>query len=269
MPAHIAGFGSIEGVAQAKGEIYEQLEKNDIAVVNLDEKFSAQWLGKLGSDVITVSLDKLQANCRAKNIVFLEESTTFTLVINSEEVIVCINALGEHSVRNALMAAAMAYAAGASLQNIQQGLKIFSPVGGRMSRHTGFNSALIIDDSYNANPGSVRAAIDVLASKAGQRILVLGDLAELGDKADQLHAELGEYAQQKNLDYFFTLGVLSRHASDAFMNSKCKQHFTERELLVKKLKDLASPTTTILIKGSRSARMDLVVKALCDSGDPH
>jgi UDP-N-acetylmuramoyl-tripeptide--D-alanyl-D-alanine ligase len=166
----------------------------------------------------------------------------------------------------------MASSVGASLQNIQQGLKNFSPVGGRMSRHNGVKGAVIIDDSYNANPGSVRAAIDVLAAHEGQRILVLGDMAELGENAEELHAELGLYAHQKKLDEFITLGVLSRHASDAFaqqQNKKAtdKQHFTDREQLIAHVKTLATPTTTILIKGSRSAKMDLVVSALCKSGE--
>jgi UDP-N-acetylmuramoyl-tripeptide--D-alanyl-D-alanine ligase len=167
------------------------------------------------------------------------------------------------------MASAMAYAVGASLENIQQGLANFSPVGGRMSRHLGVNNALIIDDSYNANPGSVRAAIDVLAVREGQRIMVLGDLGELGENAADLHAQLGAYAQQKNLDHFFTLGVLTQHASESYGQQVGPHHFADRELLIATLKDLTTPDTTILIKGSRSAKMDLVVSALCSNGDNH
>jgi UDP-N-acetylmuramoyl-tripeptide--D-alanyl-D-alanine ligase len=272
MPAHIAGFGSIEGVAQAKGEIYEGLSEHGIAVINVDDKFASQCLANIHSKLMTVSLNNIEADCYAKNIKFAADSVDFTLVIRSAEIGVYINASGEHSVRNSLMAAAMASSVGASLQNIQQGLKNFAPVGGRMSRHTGINGAVIIDDSYNANPGSVRAAIDVIAAHTGQRILVLGDMAELGENAAGLHAELGHYAQQKKLDKFLTLGVLSRYASDAFWQQEIaeqseQKHFTDREQLIAYLKTIATPTTTILIKGSRSAKMDLVVSALWKSGE--
>jgi UDP-N-acetylmuramoyl-tripeptide--D-alanyl-D-alanine ligase len=269
MPAHIAGFGSIEGVAQAKGEIYQNLTDANTAVINIDDNFSPQWLAKVNANVIRVSLTNVGADCYASKIEFAANSVTFDLVIHSEKISVTINALGEHSVRNALMSAAMAYAVGASLNNIQQGLAKFAPVGGRMSRQLGINRALIIDDSYNANPGSVRAAIDVLSVRQEQRILVLGDLAELGENAEELHAQLGVYARQKNIDHFYTLGVFTKHASAAFGQQTGQHHFTERDALITALKNIATPSTTILIKGSRSAKMDLVVSALCSSGDIH
>jgi len=271
MPAHIQGFGSIDGVAKAKGEIYKQLPENGTAVVNLDEHYASQWLPQINVNVVTVSLADAGANCFAKNIVFGSDYVEFTLVIQQQETSIYINALGEHSVRNALMAAAMAFAVGASVSQIKNGLENFAPVSGRMSRHVGVNSALVIDDSYNANPGSVRAAIDVLAAKQGQRILVLGDLAELGDDAAGLHAALGAYAKYK-IDKLFTLGVLSRHASEAFGDAGSALNFTSREALIEQLKKVATPNTTLLIKGSRSAKMDLVVNALCslqESGDHH
>lgn len=269
MPAHIAGFGSIEGVAQAKGEIYQGLSGTDTAVINIDDKFSGQYLEAAAANIIKVSLHDSTADCYANNIVSATDAVSFDLHIKHEKIPVLINALGEHSVRNALMAASMAYAVGAKLVNIQQGLANFSPVGGRMSRHSGINNALIIDDSYNANPGSVRAAMDVLAAREGTRIFVLGDLGELGEHEAELHAQLGKYAQQKNIDHFFTLGILTQHASEAFGAQLGQHHFTARDLLIARLKDLATPDTTILIKGSRSAKMDLVVSALCSSGDNH
>jgi UDP-N-acetylmuramoyl-tripeptide--D-alanyl-D-alanine ligase len=151
---------------------------------------------------------------------------------------------------------------GANLQQIKQGLASFAPVAGRMSRHIGFNDAQIIDDSYNANPGSVRAAIDVLAQKS-QGILVLGDLGELGPEAPQLHTELGEYARAKKIANVFTVGKLSENASRAF--GKGALHFADQSSLVEHLKKIANKDTTLLIKGSRSAAMDLVVRQLCDS----
>jgi len=269
MPAHIAGFGSIEGVAQAKGEIYQTLGNSGTAVINIDDNFANQYLHSTKSRIIKVSLNDSSADCYAQNIQSLQDSIAFELHLKNEKIDVVINALGDHSIRNALMASAMAHSVGANLQQIKNGLKSFSPVGGRMSRHVGVKGASIIDDSYNANPGSVRAAIDVLASHKGQCVLVLGDLAELGDNENELHASLGEYARSKNLDHFFTLGTLTKYASDAFGNQEGTHHFTARNLLVAQLKEIATSNTTILIKGSRSAKMDLVVSALCSNGDIH
>lgn len=267
MPAHIAGFGSIDGVAQAKGEIYRGLAGDDTAVVNIDDKYSTQWLAAMEASVLRVSLTNTAADCFARNLTQTADSVAFELVLQSAFISVQLNIPGEHSVRNALMAAAMASAVGATLPQIQRGLQKFSPVSGRMSRHQSELGAVVIDDSYNANPGSVRAAMDVLAASNGRRIFVLGDLGELGDAAEQLHRELGEYAKQKNLDQLFTLGVLSRKASEAFAERAL--HFSDRDQLIAQLKTLAIPGTTILIKGSRSAKMDLVVNALCAIGDTH
>jgi UDP-N-acetylmuramoyl-tripeptide--D-alanyl-D-alanine ligase len=267
MPAHIAGFGSIEGVAQAKGEIYQELRTGDTAVVNIDDKFSSRWLASMKARVIRVSLSNKEAECFAQQLELTDGSVSFELVLKGEAIAVQLNIPGEHSVRNALMAAAMAYAVGASAQQIQHGLQKFAPVSGRMSRHQTEQGAVVIDDSYNANPGSVRAAMDVLAACNGNRIFVLGDLAELGQDAEQLHAQLGDYAKQKEINRLFTQGKLSRNASDAFAAGA--QHFDTREQLITELTKLATPGTTILIKGSRSAKMDLVVSALCAIGDKH
>ncbi len=269
MPAHIEGFGSIEGIAQAKGEIYKNLTSSDMAIINVDDKFAPQWLSGLKASVIRVSLRDTQADCYAEDIIFSSDSVAFNLILRGEKITISLNALGEHSVRNALMAAAMASAVGASFKNIKQGLERFAAVSGRMSRHVGLNHSLIIDDSYNANPGSVRAAIDVLSVREGKRIMVLGDLAELGENAADLHAQLGSYAKEKKLDHFFTLGAFTQYADNAYGQQDGVHHFIERNLLIEKLKGLTSPDTTILIKGSRSARMDLVVSALCSSGESH
>ncbi|RYZ81971.1 MAG: UDP-N-acetylmuramoyl-tripeptide--D-alanyl-D-alanine ligase, partial [Moraxellaceae bacterium] len=251
----------------AKGEIYQNLTSTDTAVINIDDKFSPQFSSTTTAKKITVSLHDSVADCHANAIQFSQNSVSFELNIHQGKIGVILNALGDHNVRNALMAAAMSFAVGASLQQIQQGLSEFSAVGGRMSRHSGFNNSLIIDDSYNANPGSVRAAIDVLATQDGQKILVLGDLGELGSHENELHAGLGDYAKHKNITHLYTLGVLTQHASNAFGDQVGQHHFTDRDLLVMALKNLATPDTTILIKGSRSAKMDLVVSALCSAGD--
>lgn len=268
MAAHIQGFGSIQGVARAKGEIYAALPGTGIAVVNMDDRFAPDWLASLTNRrVIRVSLQDTSADCFAQDIQASANSLEFSINLNGQATQVSLNAQGEHNIRNALMAAACASAVGADLQKIKQGLANFAPVSGRMSRHVGVNDAAIIDDSYNANPGSVRAAIDVLAQKTNS-ILVLGDLGELGPEAAQLHAELGEYARAKKLSHLFTVGKLSENASKAFGTDAI--HFADKATLVAHLKSIANKNTTILIKGSRSAAMDTVVRELCNSaGDNH
>ena len=268
MPAHIAGFGSIEGVARAKGEIYGALAPAATAVVNIDDVFAPQWLAQLSQQpCIRVSLHGQEADCFAKNIMTQDATLDFDLVIKGQSLHVHLNAQGDHSVRNALMAAACATAVGANLQQIQAGLAKFIPVAGRMNSQRGYEQALIIDDSYNANPGSVRAAIDVL-SQAEQSVLVLGDLGELGDDAVRLHAELGSYARSKNIKKLFTLGFLSENATQTFGANAA--HFYQRDALIAALKAVANSQTTFLIKGSRSAKMELVVRELCDlAGDTH
>lgn len=268
MAAHIQGFGSLQGVARAKGEIFASLPTTGTAVVNMDDRFAPDWLaGLTNRRVIRVAFQNSEADCFAQDIEPSANSIEFAINLHGASTQVSVNAQGEHNVRNALMAAACASAVGASLQQIKQGLANFAPVAGRMSRHIGFNNAHIIDDSYNANPGSVRAAIDVLAQKT-HGILVLGDLAELGPEAPQLHTELGEYARAKKITNLFTVGKLSENATQAF--GKGALHFADQPSLVAHLKTIANKNTTLLIKGSRSAAMDLVVRALCDSaGDLH
>ncbi len=263
MAAHIQGFGSLQGVARAKGEIYAALPTTGTAVINIDDRFAPDWLVALTNRrVIRVSFQNRDADCFAQDIEPSANSIEFSINLHGASTQVSVNAQGEHNVRNALMAAACASAVGANLQQIKQGLASFAPVAGRMSRHIGFNDAQIIDDSYNANPGSVRAAIDVLAQKS-QGILVLGDLGELGPEAPQLHTELGEYARAKKIANVFTVGKLSENASRAF--GKGALHFADQPSLVEHLKKIANKDTTLLIKGSRSAAMDLVVRQLCDS----
>lgn len=268
MAAHIQGFGSLQGVARAKGEIYAALPTTGVAVVNMDDRFAPDWLAALEKRrVLRVSLSDTRADCFAQDIQTSANSLEFSINLQGQITQVSLNAQGEHNIRNALMAAGCASAVGANLQQIKQGLANFSPVNGRMSRHSGVNGAMIIDDSYNANPGSVRAAIDVLSQKPNS-ILVLGDLAELGAEAPQLHADLGSYARTKKLSHVFTVGTLSANASASF--GEGAQHFADKASLIAHLKHVATNTTTILIKGSRSATMDTVVRALCDSaGEAH
>jgi UDP-N-acetylmuramoyl-tripeptide--D-alanyl-D-alanine ligase len=260
MPAHIEGFGSIEGVAKAKGEIYQALTATGVAVINIDDAFAGGWITESKTrNQFRVSLSNSSADFFASDIQLMSDSICFVIHYQQESIPVTLQTQGEHNIRNALMAAACATAAGVDLSKIKSGLENFLPVSGRMSRYLGINKVHIIDDSYNANPGSVRAAIDVLAG-ISDGVLVLGDLAELGSDSEKLHTELGEYALSKKIKKVFTLGKLSANVTRAFGNGA--EHFTDRNSLIEKLKCEANSNVTYLIKGSRSARMDLIVNAL-------
>jgi UDP-N-acetylmuramoyl-tripeptide--D-alanyl-D-alanine ligase len=170
---------------------------------------------------------------------------------------------GLHNVRNALAAAACAWAAGCSLTQIAAGLANFAGEKSRMQRKRGFNHAQIIDDTYNANPGSVMAAIDFLADCAGTRILVLGDLGELGDIAERVHQDLGHYAAQKRLDAVFTCGKHSPKTQQGAGDIGFA--FASKQDLVDALLPKLTGATTVLVKGSRSSRMEEIVNLICPS----
>jgi UDP-N-acetylmuramoyl-tripeptide--D-alanyl-D-alanine ligase len=259
--AHIEGFGSIEGVAAAKGEIYSGLQESGTAVLNIDQSWADEWRDLIGNrDCITFSLDNSAADISAANIQVLDNGCCqFSLQTAMSEQTVTLSIPGRHSVSNALAAAACAVAAGANLQQIVTGLEMAASPARRLELKSLPNGGVIIDDSYNASPSSVRAAIDVLASSAGRKVMVFGDMGELGADEENLHQQVGEYALKSGIDALFTLGSLSARASAAFNG----QHFENLDLLkVALLEEGKSSDLTMLVKGSRSSQMDLVVDML-------
>jgi len=263
--AHLEGFGSVAGIAAAKGEIYSGLDAAGIAILNLDQSWEAEWMELIGDrECITFSVDDDCADISASDIELLENGCCrFTLHIftdtSVESQVVNLAIPGRHSVSNALAAAACAGAAGASIEQIATGLEATESPARRLQIKPLAQGGQIIDDSYNASPESVRAAIDVLASSSGRRVLVLGDMGELGTDAEQLHTELGDYALSAGIDQLYTLGNLSAKASDAFKG----QHFTDLESLkVPLFNEIERRDLTLLVKGSRSSKMDLVVDML-------
>jgi UDP-N-acetylmuramoyl-tripeptide--D-alanyl-D-alanine ligase len=263
--AHLEGFGSVAGIAAAKGEIYSGLDAAGTAILNLDQSWEAEWMELIGDrECITFSVDDDCADISASDIQLLENGCCrFTLHIftdtSVESQVVNLAIPGRHSVSNALAAAACAVAAGASIEQIVTGLEATQSPARRLQIKALAQGGQIIDDSYNASPESVRAAIDVLASSSGRRVLVLGDMAELGTDAAQLHTELGDYALSAGIDQLYTLGNLSAKASEAFKG----QHFTDLESLKAPLfAEIERRDLTLLVKGSRSSNMDLVVDML-------
>ncbi len=270
MAAHVEGFGSIDNIAIAKGEIYEGLSEQGIAIINVDDHYAPQWvLQNEHRSTLTYSVNPAQhsqADIQAHNI---QQNNTgcvcFQLHINGVQVSVSLNVLGLHNVANALAAAACAYALGMDVQAIAQGLENFTGVAGRLQRLHGINDSTIIDDSYNANPSSVCAAIDVLADVPAKKILVLGDMAELGSGTLKAHQDIGLYGRDKNIDYLLTVGAHMKAASDRFAVNNF--HFDHMDQLIEAAKVMADSQTVFLIKGSRSSRMDKVVQALIQRGE--
>ncbi|GAB2878262.1 UDP-N-acetylmuramoyl-tripeptide--D-alanyl-D-alanine ligase [Microbulbifer echini] len=266
MPAHVEGFGSIDAIAKAKGQIYTSLDIGGTAIINADDNYADYWRGRMPEGVETLEVG-LASQCEiyADNIVLDKTGcAAFDLVIEGLAHPLQLQLLGEHNVHNALVAAACAFAAGLSAAEIVQGLSTLKGVDGRLQEQRGIAGATVIDDSYNANPGSVGAAIELLAQRSGKKILVLGDMAELGPDAEEMHRSVGDLARERGLDALFTLGPLGAAASLAFNqgSSESLRNYRNREPLIAALTHELDNNTTILVKGSRSARMELVAEAL-------
>ncbi|MEP0174890.1 MAG: UDP-N-acetylmuramoyl-tripeptide--D-alanyl-D-alanine ligase [Paraglaciecola sp.] len=262
--AHLEGFGSLLGVARAKSEIFKGLSDDGLAVVNADSQFADFWLGKLKyNKVQTFGIEK-PADIYAEDIILdLDGCAQFELVTPQGRRDITLSIPGIHNVSNALVAAAMALNVGASLEDIREGLRTMAHVAGRLHVKQLTNQVKILDDTYNANVASVNAGIDLLSSFAGRKILILGDMGELGEKARYYHEKVGEYAKEKGIEQLFSLGVLSQSASDVFAGQG--KHFRTLESLVAYISENVSIEKcdiSILVKGSRSAKMELVVAAL-------
>ncbi|MEM7026815.1 MAG: UDP-N-acetylmuramoyl-tripeptide--D-alanyl-D-alanine ligase [Pseudomonadota bacterium] len=262
-PAHLEGFGSIEGVARAKAEIYGGLHQDGTAVINADDKYADFWK-EISSNrkQLLFSFENKNADVYASDVNNRPEknSIEFVLHIKNESITISMPMPGKHNVMNALSAAACCHCLNISIEMIKQGIEKMQSVSGRLQFLTGKAGSRIIDDTYNANPTSLLAAINVLNELPGKKILVLGDMGELGDTSIELHAEAGENAKLSGIDNLFTLGDLSAHASQAFADGA--EHFTDISNLNNHLLSKLNPETTILIKGSRSMRMERVINAV-------
>ena len=261
---HLEGFGSLDGVAQGEGEMVAALGPNDTAVINLDDDYAPLWrrLSKAGRTV-TFGLAR-EAEVRA---VEVEQSVTtegfalrFELLAGAERCAIQLRLAGRHNVINALAAAAAARAAGASLEAIAAGLAAVRAVKGRLQRIAAPNGSWLIDDSYNANPSSLRAALELLHDLEGPKWLVLADMGELGEFSQQSHVEAGALARASGVARLFAAGPLSAHAADAF--GRGAEWFPDVETLIRRVAAELEPGTTVLIKGSRMNRLERVVEAL-------
>jgi UDP-N-acetylmuramoyl-tripeptide--D-alanyl-D-alanine ligase len=284
--AHLEGFGDLCGVARAKGEIFAGLSQQGTALYNIDTKYANKWLWRLtDKQVRTFSCANARltdtptnADCYSENIVLDENGCAqFDMQTSLGQCVIKLTIPGVHNVCNAVAAASAAIECGASLQDIQLGLAQMSPVKGRLNIYHLKGTSLsgdikLIDDTYNANVESIKAAIALLAGYKGPRILVLGDMAELGSDARSYHQEVGEYAKEQGIEVLLTLGVLSQNTSDAFAreNEAFSEHFNDKTMLEARLFSVLTTENKqaqpqhILIKGSRSAHMEYVVEDIID-----
>ncbi len=268
--AHLEGFGDLEGVARAKGEIVEGLGDDGVLVINGDSPHAPLWR-RLAGDRRVVAFgfqagadvhadparmqtpwggDGFRMNCR--------------VTTPAGDLEIGLALVGRHNLMNALAAIAAAQAAGATLDEIGAGLRTVHPVKGRLCLRAGRQGYRVIDDSYNANPDSVSAAIAVLAQAPGERWLVLGDLAELGAGSRALHRALGEQARDAGIEHLYTVGEMSAEAAAGFGEGGAA--FTDQAALIATLRHELPGDATVLVKGSRSAAMERVADALVEEG---
>ncbi|WP_293268928.1 UDP-N-acetylmuramoyl-tripeptide--D-alanyl-D-alanine ligase [Neptunomonas sp.] len=271
MGAHLEGFGSLQGVVNAKGEIYDGLGPEGIAVVNMDDPHAHQWIKRIDNKpLLTFGMDS-NADIYANNVQILDDGC-YSFVVKHDEISekVQLKVMGRHNVMNALAAVALTLAAGLPLSLAVAGLGRFRAVKGRMCSVSGLNGARIIDDSYNANPGSVKAAIQALAELKGERVLVLGDMGELGLDAKEMHRDIGRFAAEHNIDELIAVGPLSKMAVEGFQSSigllprQLAKHFIDQKSLMDEVVPRLHKSMVVLVKGSRSAGMDKVVTRLTE-----
>ncbi len=263
--AHLEGFGSVEGVARAKGELFSALPEDGVAIINSDDCYASLWR-KMADPrrVLAFGLGP-GADFHARDIrmqVADRACVEFRLVSPAGDIAVSLPLAGRHNVINALAAAAAASAAGANLEQIRSGLSRTPGVKGRMQLADGPGGCRIIDDTYNANPGSVRAALDFLMDMEGRAWAVLGDMGELGPQAERLHADIGNYARSIGVERLFTLGPLSRETAASF--GAGARSFADIDSLIRVLQPGLHGEVNILVKGSRSMGMERILAALAD-----
>lgn len=271
LPAHVEGFGSVENIARAKGEIYQGVSAEGTAVINLDEPYVDQWLSSTKARVLTFSMKSSEADFTAKDIVVDDRGCcAFVLVTPVGEASIKLPLAGFHNVANALAAAACSHAAGAELGLISSGLNKLQQVAGRLNIERLESGCTVIDDTYNANPGSVKAAIDALVNIRGRHVLILGDMGELGDDEASMHGEVGRYAAEKGVDTLLAVGPLCINAVREFgANGK---HFDGKEQLVEYLAgsgldSLLEENVVVLVKGSRFMAMEQIARLIKESGE--
>lgn len=257
--AHLEGFGSVEDVARAKGEIYWGLVPDGVAIINADDHFAGLWRElSAGHRTITFGLEN-RADIGVRGMGDINGSE-LEVLSPLGEFHLSLPLPGRHNIMNALAAIAAGIALGIDLEQIAEGLNHMAPVSGRLHKRSGINGATVLDDSYNANPASMRAGLEVLAGCSGTRLFAMGDMGELGAEASELHRKVGLDAHELGIDGLYATGDMSRAASDAFGDNGF--FFKQQQQLIDALLPQMNRDITVLVKGSRSSHMERVVEAL-------
>ena len=270
-PAHLEGLGSIRQIASEKAGIFRGLPDSGIAVLNADDEFYSEWVTGIHASrpettIVSFAMDA-KADVSARNAEPGARTSQFDLQVEGQSISVNLPLPGHHNIMNALAASAICFAAGAALAMIKDGLETVSGMTGRLDIRPGLNGSTIIDDSYNANPASMKAAIHVLQQCRGKKILVLGAMAELGETSPQLHEEVGAYAKIHGIDRLYCYSrdhndharfYVGRFGDSAWV-------FDSMEELQKTAKQTLAPDVVMLIKGSRSSRMESLVHQVTEA----
>ena len=257
--AHLEGMGDLDEVAREKGSIFNGLRPEGVAVINADDAYCGFWQDMTSAHrQLTFGID-CAADVRGR---VLEHGLEVRLQLTTPagEADIVLQVPGRHNARNAVAAAAACIAAGIPLSAVAEGLAAFTGVKGRLQRRAGRKGAEILDDTYNANPDSVRAGIDVLAATIGRKVLVLGDMGEIGEACAQYHDEIGGYAKSQGVDRLFALGDSAQLAVRNF--GEGARHFCNIDKLIAAVDKELGPETTVLVKGSRFMKMERVADAL-------
>ncbi len=260
-PVHLEGFGNVYGVAQAKGEIFRGLIPSGVAVLNADDTHFEYWQALVFERKKVTFGENAKADYRAADVwMNAQHKPEFRLCSPLGEIKITLPLLGRHNILNALAAAAATAELGASLNDIQQGLSQMEPVNKRLNEYQGRHGEMIIDDSYNANPAGMAAALSVLMQYPGKRIMVLGSMGELGDLSEDYHYALGQQIRDMGVDVLLAVGDLALHTVNAFGTGAA--HFSDKNSLLAELKPLLSKDAVILVKGSRFMKMENIVQEL-------
>ena len=260
--AHVEGFGSLTGIVEAKGEIIDATDPTGILVLNYDDANVKTWMTRAESRVVKkFSGHNASADYFASGVCIGSKGIAeFILNTPHGSQPIKLGLLGNHNVLNAVASSAVAMEAGANLMHVKAGLESVKPVCGRLSLASGINQCKVLDDTYNASPSSFKAAIDVLRLFPGEKVLVAGDMRELGMKSQEFHQQIGEYAANSGIGRLYAIGEKSRHMVRAFGSGA--KHFSSRTELIDECREIASPNLVFLIKGSRGSRMEAVIEEL-------
>jgi UDP-N-acetylmuramoyl-tripeptide--D-alanyl-D-alanine ligase len=265
-PAHIEFFPSVDAIARAKGEIFEGLKPDGTAVINADDSHAAIWRGlAAGRRVVDFGIERQAAVTATYRLNWLESEIVVKLPQGEARAV--LKAPGVHNVRNALAASAAAVALQVPAPAIERGLSGFAGIKGRLQKKAARGGATVIDDTYNANPESMRAAIDVLAACPAPTILVVGDMGELGSRSAEFHRDIGAYARSRNISSLFALGDATRETVTAF--GPAGAHASSLDDLLHMLRASATRQATLLVKGSRFMQMERVVADLTGETGVH